>query len=301
MHGIGQQLKGQETIRAEWSSRLRDGARLAASGLAGTEVAERLSDTDTDIGFAFYGDAFRQPGQTLGVGDPLPTAADLTEYERELLSEWWRVAAETDPAVVRADERTLVRAPRAVQTALRVLSGSAFFAGLSERAMIGNLVQVRRYFTEPQTRAAIQQRVADSVDGGTRVIVAHSLGSVIAYEALCAHPEWPVRALVTLGSPLGVPNLIFDRLRPAPVAAADGRRRGAWPGSVSAWANVADAGDVVALVKDLRPLFGPRVVSSIVHNGAKAHDVRPYLTAPETGRGILAGLVDDVPESDHGG
>ena len=52
------------------------------------------------------------------------------------------------------------------------------------------------------------------MDDGTEVIVAHSLGSVVAYEALCAHPEWPVRNLVTLGSPLGIRNLIFDQLVP---------------------------------------------------------------------------------------
>ena len=55
--------------------------------------------------------------------------------------------------------------------------------------------------------------------------------------------------------------------------------------------NVADAGDVVALVKDLRPLFGARVACYLVHNGSHAHDVRPYLTAAETGAAIAAGLA----------
>lgn len=52
------------------------------------------------------------------------------------------------------------------------------------------------------------------VDADTRVVVGHSLGLVVAYEALCAHPQWPVQALVTLGSPLGRRNLIFDKLVP---------------------------------------------------------------------------------------
>ena len=75
-----------------------------------------------------------------------------------------------------------------------------------------------------------------------------------------ANPGWPVRMLVTLGSPLGIPNLIFDRLQPAPPPAADARAgpRGRWPGPGRAWVNVADQGDVVALVKDLRGAFGPR-------------------------------------------
>jgi hypothetical protein len=114
---------------------------------------------------------------------------------------------------------------------------------------------------------------------------------VVAYEALCAHPEWPVRALVTLGSPLGIRNLIFDRLVPAPAARAPDGVEGMWPGGARSWVNVADAGDVVALVKDLRPLFGHGVACYLVHNGSRAHDVRPYLTAAETGAAIAAGLA----------
>ena len=41
-----------------------------------------------------------------------------------------------------------------------------------------------------------------------------------------------------------------------------------------------DAGDVVALVKDLRPAFGDQLNGYVVHNGAHAHDARAYLTDP---------------------
>ena len=189
--------------------------------------------------------------------------------------------------------------PGSVQAALRALSGSAFFAGLAERAMLFDLQQVRRYMTDPVMRRAVQDRVAAAVDEDTRVVVGHSLGSVVAYEALCAHPEWPVRALVTLGSPLGIRNLIFDRLVPAPAAGESGKPAGAWPGGVQAWMNVADAGDVVALVKDLRPLFGAEVACYLVDNGSHAHDVRPYLTAAETGAAIAAGLAHAAAGNDR--
>ena len=58
-----------------------------------------------------------------------------------------------------------------------------------------------------------------------------------------------------------------------------------------AWTNVADAGDVVALVKDLRPRFGPDVECYVVDNGARAHAVSPYLTAKETGAAVAAALA----------
>jgi hypothetical protein len=46
----------------------------------------------------------------------------------------------------------------------------------------------------------------------------------------------------------------------------------------------------VALVKELGPLFGSRVHDLAVHNGAKAHDVRPYLTARVTGQAVTDGM-----------
>ena len=285
VHGIGQQHNGEEMLHAEWAPALRDGIRR--SGGAGADLP-----SDEDIGCVFYGDLFRPAGRLLGPGDPWLTPADATEFDQELLMAWWRGAAGADPQVIDPDARTLARPPGGVQAALRALSRSAFFAGLAERVMLFDLQQVRRYVTDSGIRQAVQDRVAAAVDGDTRVLVAHSLGSVVAYEALCAHLDWPVQAFVTLGSPLGVRNLIFDRLRPAPAAWESSAPAGAWPGGVRLWTNVADAGDVVALVKDLRPLFGAKVANYLVDNGAHAHAVPPYLTALETGAAIAAGLCD---------
>jgi hypothetical protein len=255
-------------------------------GLAGGQLP------GTQVRCAFYGDLFRPPGRHLASGDPLIRAEDLDPFEQDLLAVWWGEAARTDPAVVAPDARTLARIPRSVQGGLRALSGSRFFAALGERALLGDLRQVRDYFHEPEIRRQARQRVSEAVGDDTRVLVGHSLGSVVAYETLSANPGWPVRMLVTLGSPLGIPNLIFDRLQPAPPPAADARPgpRGRWPGPGRAWVNVADQGDVVALVKDLREAFGPGVDCWIVDNGATAHDARPYLTAVQTGRGIWKGV-----------
>ena len=62
-----------------------------------------------------------------------------------------------------------------------------------------------------------------------------------------------VQLLLTLGSPLGIRNVVFDRVTPTP-----GPAGGVWPGAVSRWVNVADPNDVVALRKDLQPLFPHR-------------------------------------------
>jgi hypothetical protein len=277
VHGMGQQLKGPHTLKETWLPVMRDGLALADAAVPAAE----------DLVCAFYGDLFRRPG-TKGLGEPSYRASDVEEgFERELLAAWWREAAATEPQVPGPDAKTKLRTPESVQRALNALSRSRFFAGLAERALIGFIKQVHRYFAEPQLRAQVTDRVAREIGRDTRVVVGHSLGSVVAYEALCAHPDRPVRALVTLGSPLGIRHLVFDRLQPAPAGGV-----GAWPGGVGSWTNIADDGDVVALVKELRPWFGQRVEDLRVHNGAKAHDIGPYLTARETGGAIAAGLAD---------
>jgi pimeloyl-ACP methyl ester carboxylesterase len=194
-----------------------------------------------------------------------------------MLALWWADVAES--------ESSRVRTPSWIQRALYAVSRVEFFSGLSERALIGSLKQLRTYFTDPGMRDQARRRVLDTVTAETRVLVGHSLGSVVAYEVLCVEPDLPVTTFVTLGSPLGIPNLVFDRLEPEP---------GRWP-NVGTWTNITDRGDVVALVKELRPLFGDKVTDVPVHNGAKAHDMRPYLTTREAGEAIRSALEDAAP------
>ena len=143
VHGVGQQLSGEDSLAGAWALALRDGMRRA-----GCPEAE-LPETGK-IRCAFYGDTFRPDGRRLSIGDPWLTAADATEFDQELLAAWWLAAAESDPQVVHPDARTLARVPGGVQAALRALSRSAFFAGLAERVMLLDLQQVHRYMRDPE-------------------------------------------------------------------------------------------------------------------------------------------------------
>jgi hypothetical protein len=284
VHGIAQQVKGEDELLSLWTPALQSGVRLADGDAAAEEVVDR------GVRCAFYGDLFRPPGRYLSGSEAWIDPEGLDDFEQELLFLWWERAATTDPRVIGPGERALSRTPRSVKAALRALSNARFLTGLTDQMLLGELRQVRRYVTDPKIRETAISRVTDLVRPETRVIVAHSLGTVVAYEALCANPDWQVRALVTLGSPLGIRGLIFDRLIPPPKRDEYGVIRGDWPAGVKRWTNVADAGDIVALVEDLRPLFNGEMVCAIVHNDAKAHDVRPYLTAVETGHAIHCGL-----------
>jgi len=95
----------------------------------------------------------------------------------------------------------------ATHDSLRIIALNAFVA---------NLKQVSAYLHDETVRREAQHCVEKVITDQTRVLVGHSLGTVVAYEALCAHPEWPVRTFVSLGSPLGISILIFELLRPAP-------------------------------------------------------------------------------------
>ncbi|WP_050514682.1 hypothetical protein [Streptomyces rimosus] len=274
VHGIGQQVSGGHTLAESWYPSLADGLALHGASVGREEVT-----------MAFYGDLFRPAGHR-GVGLPDLDASDVTDdVEQKVLLAWWEQAARQESGVDGPADRTRLRTPYIVQRALNALSHSSFFAGLSERLLILSARQVRRYLTDPAVRGQVQGRMTAAVTDRTRVIVAHSLGSVVGYEWLCAHSERRDITFVTLGSPLAVRNIVFDRLRPAPV---DGRAY--WPACVRSWHNIADRGDAVALVKNLGPAFGGQVEDCLVHNGAKAHDARPYLTARETGEAILSGL-----------
>jgi len=268
-------------MAAEWVPALLDDVDLAGqSGLLKPD----------DISCAFYGDVFRRPGRHLSGDDMAALGPDdvQSDAEAELLQEWWRAAAESDPGVAPPDARTLGPI-RGVQAALAALAGSRFLAGTTEQLLILWLGQVRAYFTDPAAREEIQRRFCAAVGLDTEVVVAHSLGSVVAYEALCARPDWSVRGLVTLGSPLGIRNVILDRLQPAPQRVARSWR-GTWPPQLTSWANIADRADFVALVKRLGPVFGENVADTEISNGARMHQVARYLTAAETGAAIAGAL-----------
>lgn len=281
VHGIGQQLKGEETLATEWYAPLRDGMRRA--GGRPHELPE-----DHEITVAFYGDLFRDSAVK---GDDVPyELVDIEDgIEADLVRAWLR-EAEAHPAGSDSAEHTLEYGksgwcPETVQEVATALLRYPFCAALAERCFVGNLKQVSSYLKVPHIRQSVRSRLLQLFGSETRLVIAHSLGSIIAYEALCLSEGSPPPSFISLGSPLGLPNLIFDRLDPLP-----NNGRGVWPIGLTRWTNIADRHDFVAAVKQLAPLFGPAVRDIEVANEALAHDVRPYLTAPETGAAILEAL-----------
>ena len=109
--------------------------------------------------------------------------------------------------------------PRIIREALQFLAEKT---GTSEFIIQQFLRDVAYYLEDDRIRAAVQKEVAGAIDravaDGHRdlVVVAHSLGSIIAYDT-CADfsANIRVRLLVTAGSPLGYP-IVRRNLRGGP-------------------------------------------------------------------------------------
>ena len=116
-----------------------------------------------------------------------------------------------------------------------------------------------------------------------RVVIGHSLGSVVAYDWLQHNRPQRKPVLVTIGSPLGL-EAIRDRLdRPAD--------RSRWPGDVKSWTNVAAQQDAVAMVKELAPLYHPDITDRPCHNPWRAaHSAWEYLRNVRVSRAVHKAL-----------
>lgn len=279
IHGINQEYQGRHVITAAWLPALKDGLELAGGAL----------ESDSDFYCGFYGDLFRGKSKSRA-GIPKYGLRDInSDWERQLLQQLWHELSQVDPSITGPGELTQekARTPVSVQQALRFLSRSRYFSGATEQLIIFFLKQVKSYFHDESIRQSIRDRVRDSIKDDTRILIGHSLGTIACYESLCEHPEWPVDVFISLGSPLGIPRLIFDRLTPRPENGL-----GHWPGSVKTWINIADVGDIVALEKQLNPYFTGDIVDKSIDNGAEAHNAGHYLTSEVTGAAIKQGLMN---------
>ena len=296
VHGVNHQQDGADAIEARWLPCLASGVRTAGF----PEIADRLTahapaETRFRCRAAYYGNLFTTPG-IMGAGETLtPVETILAE---QIAREWLERAAADAPSKrdreAAAGELARLDAEPVHVQGVYAYARSAMAAvarlpwmgrlGLmfAQTFLVRNLKQVTRYLTDDSVREAAQQSVLSLLTPETRVIVAHSLGSIVAYEAL-HRLTGPLPLLVTIGSPLGLRGAIYERLRPQPPT---------YPPHLLRWTNVADRNDLVAAEPDLAPSFGGRPPGArfeaavTVNNEGEPHKAEFYLTKPEVGRPI---------------
>jgi hypothetical protein len=294
VHGISQQTSGSKVIHSEWWPALCSGLEL--------DGYYDLQD-ESKLVCPFYGHFFRKHSKSAIIAtEQLEDDIELQAYEKELLKlllsganasradKISRSFQEDDLSVESLDGVT-----ESFQDLLRKLSKFGCLVNLAQGIpeLIGHdLKQVGLYLND-EMRTDIRETVIKHIQEDTKVVIGHSLGSVVAYEALCEHPG-NVVSFISIGSPLGIEKLIFNKLKPSPI-----NGKGKWPGKIKYWTNLAEKDDIVALEKQLNPLFGDearklKVIDIEVDNSFDAHDARRYLTTIEAGKAVRQGLESRV-------
>ncbi len=142
----------------------------------------------------------------------------------------------------------------------------------------------------------ILKKELEACAGKKIMVIAHSMGSIIAYDVLqkihADKPDFSISDFITIGSPLGLPHVI------SMIKCISGNIKVVTPEAVKGrWMNFADNKDVVAadfrLADDYKPnLNNVKVVDDLVYNSYHIkdnynhHKSYGYLRTPEVSRRI---------------
>jgi pimeloyl-ACP methyl ester carboxylesterase len=183
----------------------------------------------------YYGDFYLQsPGSKGGSG--LENLSSLDEDMFEFLSEVQdELAQDVSPEQLKGFKEL----PRPLAKLAGWLDRK--FDATQTVMFFGDLIQVPRFQRDADLRASVVERAREVLTDEPRVLVGHSLGSVVAHHVLHEVRDHGVETLITLGSPLGLSSV---------------RRRlcheQTFPPGVRASTNVYDLSDAVACAGALR-------------------------------------------------
>lgn len=248
--------------------------RAVAQGLGGYDPAVPVPES---VPVAYYADVLDR-GVRMGVTEP----ELLDPFEQRLFVEW---VEELRREAVGQEAKELVAEGQLTKWLLRQPAQwlTENLGDLAVREVCTAVRELATYFASAERAAQARRRIVEALTWHRpRVLVAHSLGSVVAYETLCARPDVGVEVFVTLGSPLAMRKVVFDRLTPRPF------EKGIRPPGVRQWVNIADRGDFVAVpVGRLGDRFeGVDLdLESSIHI-LDPHTARSYLRCPEFARTI---------------
>ncbi len=285
VHGRSQQGRLQPELESVWTEALMSGFRQS-----GVSVPSQMQ-----IVLPFYGDdlfdaAYLGISQTSkdlkdrGVADAVVSTAEgkfLRDVVREMIeangisSE--DVAKEVGEDVVDRD----IQNWKSVLAALRLLER---IPGVSEVSIRRTTRDVWLYLTDANVRRKVDKLVEPAIPTSEPcVVVAHSLGSIVAYSILrkrrsCSN----IYAFVTLGAPLGI-KAIYSRLPPNLETRIS-------PPEAHRWYNARDKQDAVALHEIPVDMYqGDPVVenySAVLNGASNHHGIEDYLKDKSVARVI---------------
>ena len=216
---------------------------------------------------------------------PSTPETDATELLRAIRTA--RPPLGAQPGAEGASEATTVEAVDAIQgfyDAASVVAGPDEMPDWIFRIIAGRAsADVVPYLYDgwaDRMRKPVKEKVRELGSERSITVLAHSLGSVLAYDVL-ADPQfkgWNLRLFVTAGSPLGIENVVAkvrDRKGPGPL-----------PAKASAWHNFYDMRDLVGRFGESlqgKYLPEPRLVEklTVMNERPGHHDLIGYLVDPD--------------------
>lgn len=282
VHGRSRPLFGPAQMREQW---------LVALHSAFSAADIPVSFADDDVKLPWYGDALSHlvGGVTRGEAERVSRSGDLARDERAfVLGVVQQVAQEY---AFTPDQLASVAAPQDagasssswgyVRTVLSAVD--RYVPGMSGTTVAFVARECFGYLTDARLRQMIDDGVANVLSPGVpTVVLGHSLGAVIAYHVLRAHPDaasWDVPLFVTLGAPLAWWPVLQSLARLETLRV---------PGGVRAWVNARDPRDAVAIGGALAASYLPAgagmpsvtEVTDIVNPDDGRHAIEYYLADP---------------------
>ncbi|MGW5960958.1 hypothetical protein [Methylorubrum thiocyanatum] len=284
IHGRSQGGRDPGELRRIWLDAFRDG--LGAN-------AESILD-GVEVRFPYYGDALdawiaradgRASGTPRGDGDTLTGDPQLLEFQSRVAVEILArhgIDAQAEAARLGGSGHTAPapRSPEWVQAIFRILDRLPGATGAFISAVMRD---VHLYLNNPGARRDVDAIVTPEIRGRC-IVVAHSLGSVVAYRLLKAATDCEVPLFLTIGSPLGI----------GPIRESVTPRR--FPAVVKTWTNAFDDRDDVALYPlgrgrfPVEPQHPIEDISGIDNRTENHHGIVEYLNKPIIAKTIATAL-----------
>lgn len=296
VHGIGP-VGEPADFAGEWLEALTAGAPRS--------VAESVPKRTRVVDYRDWSWATTHGAQGVSNFDEDSIAPEEAELLEQLAITWLEAAAQSTDrdmaveagkalAALSATPRDGAQGPMAgARSAVAALARVPVFGPgtytVVQKVNRTNLWQVTAFVNNIEgTKEAVLSRFEETVTPETRIVLAHSLGTVVAYEAI-HHLGLELDLLVTTGSPLGLDRIIYSELQPS----------AAFPPGVHRWVNVADPDDFIAADPSLADRFpdptGERVVEDVkVKNSGpffRHHHITEYLRHDDV-RAIIWDALD---------
>ena len=287
IHGRAQGGYDPEALKKLWTETLEQG--LAYNKL---KLPEGLQ-----IEFPYYGDRLDElvaAAKKAKSKSAQPTRSNETaiedQEELEFLQDYLIEIVE-QAELSRADQQALMNKLKKERGILNWEVIQNILETLDKKGIGGNWViktvtrDVFAYLTTPSIKTEINGIVQAKFDQTPCVVVGHSLGSIVSYLILKENPQYSVKKLITVGSPLGVKSVQKFLGRPLLMPACIQSRE---------WFNAYDERDFVALFPLDKEYFNiqPPIINlrEINNQTPNRHGIDGYLNDPIVAKTIYDAL-----------